>query len=118
RRGAGRDAPSELGVRVGVEPGRSHLGAAGVVNASEEHGFHATSSWLGEAVVTAFGAPSTEPRRTGTSQANSAVAALAPTNWAAMNPPTSAGRMPAKVLLAARASVTAGLAKQVEAVNQ
>ena len=35
-----------------------------------------------------------------------------------MNAGASAGRMPAKVSLAARASVTAGLAKDVEAVNQ
>lgn len=45
------------------------------------------------------------------------VAAAAPTSCAAMNPPTSAGRIPANVLLAARASVTAGLAKHVDAVN-
>jgi len=35
-----------------------------------------------------------------------------------MNPGASMGRMPAKVSLAARASVTAGLAKDVEDVNQ
>jgi hypothetical protein len=35
-----------------------------------------------------------------------------------MKPGASAGRIPAKVLLAARASVTAGLAKDVELVNQ
>ena len=35
-----------------------------------------------------------------------------------MNAGTSAGRMPAKVSVAARASVTAGLANEVEAVNQ
>jgi len=35
-----------------------------------------------------------------------------------MNPGASAGRMPAKVLLSARAIVTAGLANEVEAVNQ
>jgi hypothetical protein len=35
-----------------------------------------------------------------------------------MKPGASAGRIPAKVSLAARANVTAGLAKEVEAVNQ
>src|SRR5436305_4658148 len=35
-----------------------------------------------------------------------------------MNPGASAGRMPAKVSDAARARVTAGLANEVEAVNQ
>ena len=54
----------------------------------------------------------------GTSQLNNAVAAAAPTNWAAMKPGTSAGRMPLKVSLAALAKVTAGLANDVDAVNQ
>jgi hypothetical protein len=35
-----------------------------------------------------------------------------------MKPGASCGRMPAKVFEAARASVTAGLAKEVEEVNQ
>src|SRR3989442_9194110 len=35
-----------------------------------------------------------------------------------MKPGASAGRIPAKVSVAARASVTAGLANEVEAVNQ
>ena len=35
-----------------------------------------------------------------------------------MNAGTSAGRIPAKVSLAERASVTAGFANEVEAVNQ
>jgi hypothetical protein len=35
-----------------------------------------------------------------------------------MNPGASAGRMPAKVSLAARASVTAGFANEVDEVNQ
>src|SRR5688572_33502452 len=35
-----------------------------------------------------------------------------------MNPGASIGRIPAKVLLAARASVTAGLANEDDAVNQ
>jgi hypothetical protein len=54
----------------------------------------------------------------GTSQWNSQVAVIAPSIWATMKPGTSVGRMPAKVSLAARAIVTAGFAKEVEAVNQ
>jgi hypothetical protein len=46
------------------------------------------------------------------------VAAIAPANCATMNPGASAGRMPANVSDAARASVTAGLANEVEDVNQ
>jgi len=49
---------------------------------------------------------------------NSAVAAAAPKSCTTMNPGASCGRMPAKVSVAARARVTAGLAKLVEAVNQ
>src|SRR5579862_2339631 len=54
----------------------------------------------------------------GTSHRNRNVAAAAPANCATMNPGASAGRIPAKVSLADRASVTAGLAKDVDAVNQ
>lgn len=43
---------------------------------------------------------------------------MAPTNCAATKAGAEDGAMPAKVLLAARAKVTAGLAKDVEAVNQ
>jgi hypothetical protein len=38
--------------------------------------------------------------------------------WAATKAATPAGAMPAKVSLSERAIVTAGLAKDVEAVNQ
>src|SRR4029453_7427996 len=55
---------------------------------------------------------------TGTSHAKSPVATAAPASWATMNAGTSVGRMPAKVSLAARAMVTAGFAKEVDAVNQ
>ena len=41
-----------------------------------------------------------------------------PANWARTKPGTSAGRMPANVSLSDRAIVTAGLANEVEAVNQ
>ena len=54
----------------------------------------------------------------GASQRNSRVAAEAPSSWATMKAGASAGRIPANVSLAARASVTAGLAKDVLAVNQ
>src|SRR6185436_8014755 len=44
--------------------------------------------------------------------------AIAPQTSAAMNPGRSAGRMPENVLVSERAIATAGLAKDVEAVNQ
>src|ERR1700754_2544648 len=52
------------------------------------------------------------------SQLINASATTAPTNSAAMKPGRSTGRMPEKVLLSERAMATAGLAKDVEAVNQ
>src|ERR1700729_4245009 len=54
----------------------------------------------------------------GTSQRKSNVAAMAPHNCAATNTGTSEGRMPEKVFETARARVTAGLANDVDAVNQ
>ena len=45
-------------------------------------------------------------------------AALATASWAAMKAGASSGRIPAKLFVAARASVTAGFANEVEAVNQ
>src|SRR5262249_62334329 len=54
----------------------------------------------------------------GASQRKSIVAAAAPTSCAIVKPVASSGRMPAKVLVAARATVTAGLANDVEAGNQ
>ena len=54
----------------------------------------------------------------GTSQRKIAVAAPAPASCATMKPGASAGRIPAKVLLAALASVTAGFANEVDDVNQ
>src|SRR5262245_1466547 len=54
----------------------------------------------------------------GTSHRKSPVAAAAPSNCATMNAGASAGRIPANVSVADRASVTAGLANDVEAVNQ
>jgi len=55
--------------------------------------------------------------RCGTSQRNSKVATKAPASCATMNSGTSAGRIPAKVFDNDRAMVTAGLAKEVQAVN-
>src|SRR2546421_1476220 len=54
----------------------------------------------------------------GMSQRKSAVAAAAPNSCATMKPGTSEGRIPAKVSLIERARVTAGLANEVDAVNQ
>jgi hypothetical protein len=56
--------------------------------------------------------------RAGTSQRKSAVAATPPTICATMNAGASLGRMPANVSVIARAIVTAGFAKDVDAVNQ
>ena len=54
----------------------------------------------------------------GHSQAPMPTAAVIPTSCAAINASTPAGAMPAKVLDSARATVTAGLANDVDAVNQ
>lgn len=56
--------------------------------------------------------------RLGMSHLKSAVAVPAPMSCAAMKAGASAGRIPANVSVAERASVTAGLANDVEAVNQ
>jgi hypothetical protein len=63
------------------------------------------------ATVAPFGAA-------GYSQQKSPVAAAAPSNCATIKPGASVGRMLAKVLLATRASVTAGFANDVDDVNQ
>jgi hypothetical protein len=57
-------------------------------------------------------------RTRGDSHLNRNVAARAPASCAAMKSGTSCGRIPAKVSENARAMVTAGFAKDVEAVNQ
>jgi len=54
----------------------------------------------------------------GTSHRKRNVAAKAPASWAAIKPGASAGRIPAKVFVKHRASVTAGFANDVDAVNQ
>src|SRR5262249_17790043 len=99
-------------IRERVEPSGRHLRAPRVVHAREEHGLHDGSS----------SARSTTREATagsvGTSHRNSAVAAPAPRSCATTKPGTSTGRSPANVLLKPRASVTAGLANDVDAVNQ
>ena len=52
------------------------------------------------------------------SQPNSPTATTAPTSCAAMNSGAELGAMPAKLSDRLRATVTAGLANEVEAVNQ
>src|SRR2546428_796862 len=54
----------------------------------------------------------------GTSQRNNAVAAPAPASCARINTGVSLGRMPENVSVTERASVTAGFANDVDAVNQ
>src|ERR1700735_3018808 len=54
----------------------------------------------------------------GTSHRNRNVAAMPPVNCAAINAGASAGLMPENVSETARASVTAGLANDVDDVNQ
>ena len=56
--------------------------------------------------------------KTGDSQRHMTVAVIAPPSCASKNNGASLGRMPANVSLAARANVTAGLANEVEDVNQ
>ena len=57
-------------------------------------------------------------RTAGTSQRNGIVAVDAPASCATTKPGTSVGRMPAKVSVSDRATVTAGFANDVDAVNQ
>jgi hypothetical protein len=54
----------------------------------------------------------------GASQAKNNVAAAAPKSCSRMKAGTSRGRMPAKVFVRQRATVTAGFAKDVEEVKQ
>ncbi len=59
-----------------------------------------------------------QPSRSLRSQPKTSVAATAPTICARINPGAWAGTMPEKVSVRLRAIVTAGLAKEVEEVNQ
>src|SRR2546425_9616272 len=105
-------------VRESVEESRRHLRAAGVLDAGEDDrrsSGHRAASSAASCGTSTRGATSGSA---GTSQRNRAVAPAAPRSCATMKPGVSAGRIPAKVSVADRASVTAGLAKLVEAVNQ
>jgi hypothetical protein len=62
--------------------------------------------------------PSLLDRKPGTSHRNKIVAAIPPANCATTKRGTSPGRIPANVSLKHLAIVTAGLAKEVDAVNQ
>ena len=54
----------------------------------------------------------------GTSHRMNSVATIAPAHCATINSGTSTGRIPENVLVSARATVTAGFANDVDAVNQ
>src|SRR5204862_4964231 len=97
------------------EPSGGHLGPARVVNAREEHCFHAVSF---PAVAVSTIGTSVLVLRAGTRNLKRAVAARAPAICAAMKPGASDGRIPEKVLVSERAKVTAGFANDVEEVNQ
>jgi hypothetical protein len=111
--GAGGNRSRLGGIRQQVEPCGGHLGSAGVVNAGEQHRLHdADSSERGTTTCPA------DRGSDGTSHRNRMVAVAAPAAWATTNAGTSAGRMPAKVSVDARATVTTGFANDVDAVNQ
>src|SRR5947207_2267533 len=106
------------GVGERVEEGRRHLGAASVVHTGEEdrlHGRPLLPTMRSTSLATTRGATAGS---VGTSQRKRTVAAPAPRSCAMMKPGASAGRIPAKVSVSDRATVTAGFAKDVEAVNQ
>ena len=60
----------------------------------------------------------TDSSAAGVSQRSRSAADIPPSTCATTNPGTSPGRMPANVSVNARAIVTAGLANEVDAVNQ
>ena len=83
------------------------------VSFTKHLGHHSRPAWVcGK--TTSFASEESD----GTSQRKRIVAAEAHRNCAATKPGVSPGRIPANVSVNARASVTAGLAKEVEAVNQ
>src|ERR1700735_4274050 len=95
-----------------------HLTASGISGAENQHPLliarglaFLSCAWGTTTAAASFGSD-------GTNQRNRSVAAKAPASCARMKPGASTGRIPAKVLLAQRASVTAGFAKEVDAVNQ
>src|SRR5271165_4217580 len=97
----------EAVTRVVAQQALGHLAAGGVPGAENQNGLFLHASSLPAGLS-----------RSGASHRKHSVAATPPASCATMNAGASAGRMPAKVSLAARASVTAGLANEVEDVNQ
>ena len=65
-----------------------------------------------------FGSPYRHGRARGVSASASPSPRAAPPNWARMNHPAELGAMPAKVSVTMRPIVTAGLANDVDDVNQ
>lgn len=97
--GARGHRPRFIGICHHVEPARRHLRTTRTVHTREDHLLHAACL-------------------AGITHRLKRMAAPIATNCAAIKPGTSEGRIPAKVSLKARASVTAGFAKEVEEVNQ
>ena len=103
-----------------VEPAEGHLRAAGVVDAEEQHGRSRSALRTGLRQASARGA------RRSVSAAGRVGKGTAPAprrpaprpTWATTNTGTDDGRMPAKVSVRVRATVTAGLANVVDDVNQ
>lgn len=106
-----------------IEPGRSHLRTACTVHACKDHVFHdgvlsidgealETSDAIGELLGAAWLVVGVR------SQGMIRAATVAPSNCATTNALTSTTRMPENVAVAERASVAAGLANEVDAVNQ
>src|SRR6185295_5494925 len=112
----GRDA---IGNAFVVDRGDGRSVGGSCRSHSKRHGRHGVRRWTSRP-LTARGRTTSGADRgsAGTSHRKRAVAAAAPRSCATMNPGASAGRIPANVSEAARASVTAGLANDVEAVNQ
>src|SRR4051812_36241533 len=77
----------------------SHLTARGIARAKDQDSFHDLLLF-------------------GTSHPNTRALVAAPANCATMKPGASAGRIPANVSVRQRANATAGLANDVDAVNQ
>jgi hypothetical protein len=107
RLGTGGPRP-RAAVREVLEPAERHLRATGVVDAEEQHRLHDARSGDTTSASTTVGW-----RKRASATAPSAPAISATTNGGADD-----GRMPANVLLRVRAIVTAGLAKDVDDVNQ
>src|SRR2546423_4317792 len=93
----------------GFEPTKGHPGAAGVVDAQEEHGRDGH-----ERSAPVWGTTTSSAGRAGWRNFANATARPPPSNWAAMNAGAEDGLMPANVSVSVRARVTAGLANDVE----